>query len=128
MKSGVNRARIGRLAKQKGNVYERKISKLLSKMLKIDLRRVPASGGLDLKGDICYADFKKEMPFIIDTKNNKTLISAAMRNEIMKTIEDTEKSDIDDYMIVFRDNVLHEDFVLTPLSTIISIMNKDLKL
>lgn len=127
-KKKVDRAAIGRKSKRKGNNFERAVATLLSTELGVDFRRVPASGGLDLKGDICYKDFSKPMPVIVDTKNNKSLIGAAMRKEIVKTIEDAQKSGIEGkYFLVLHDHILHEDFALLPVKTFIGMLNGKIK-
>lgn len=121
----LTRSIIGRRSKNKGNRYERDIAKIFSEWLGIEFRRVPASGGLDIKGDICYKDFTKAMPVIVDTKNNKSLIGASLRKEIVKTIEDAKKSK--NYMLVLKDTQIHEDYALLPLSTLFELIKGTLK-
>jgi Holliday junction resolvase len=45
---------MGLNAKQKGNRFERQISKIINKKFEnANCRRTPLSGGMDFKGDIC---------------------------------------------------------------------------
>lgn len=120
----MDRSVLGRRAKRRGNAYENNIAKKLSAYFGVEFRRVPASGGLDLKGDICYKGFLRRMPVVIDTKDNKSLIGAKLRQEIAKSIADAESNETPgNYMLIVRDVKLHEDFVLLPLGLLADISN-----
>jgi hypothetical protein len=59
-------------SRNKGNAYERKISKILSKHYPPhNLRRVPSSGGLDIKCDI-YDPQNDSFPLFVECKHRKT--------------------------------------------------------
>ena len=125
VKKKPDRAAIGRRSKNKGNAFEREVAKWLSSELGIEFRRVPASGGLDLKGDICYSDFTKKMPLIIDTKNNKSLMGASLRKELDKTIEDAEKAEIPGkFFLVLHNHNSSEDYALVPMALFIEFLKK----
>lgn len=124
----IDRAALGRRAKRRGNAYENNIAKKLSEYLGVAFRRVPASGGLDLKGDICYKDFDRRMPMVIDTKDNKSLIGAKLRGEISKSKSDAKAAGTaDKYMLILRDVKLHEDFALLPLELLVDLYHGKIK-
>lgn len=59
-------------SRNKGNAFERKISKLLSKHYPPhNVRRVPSSGGLDIKCDI-YDPQNDAFPLFVECKHRKT--------------------------------------------------------
>lgn len=59
-------------SRNKGNSYERKISKVLSKHYPgFNLRRVPSSGGLDIKCDI-YDPQDDSFPLFVECKHRKS--------------------------------------------------------
>lgn len=61
--------------KAKGNVFERKIAKIMTEWTGIKFERVPASGGLHWKSDNrVYGDIvcnDPEFPFVIECKNRQ---------------------------------------------------------
>jgi len=53
----------GRMSKNKGANYERRIAGILNKAFDTDrIRRTPASGALGLKGDLCTLEGNFELP------------------------------------------------------------------
>ena len=62
---------MGKMSRDKGNRYERKIATLFSEAFNRDMRRVPASGGLDIKCDI-YDPFDDSFPYFIECKCRNT--------------------------------------------------------
>lgn len=59
-------------SRNKGNAFERKISKILSKHYPgFNLRRVPSSGGLDIKCDI-YDPKDDSFPLFVECKHRKS--------------------------------------------------------
>ena len=118
------RSIIGKRSKEKGNSYECKIAKLLSAELGIDLRRVPASGSLDLKGDICRADFKP-LNILIDTKNYKSLLGARLMKEMHKAEEDGKKAKVADRcLLIIHEYNTQNDYVLMPLAFLLELLKK----
>lgn len=63
----------GRGAMVKGKNFEREISKILSSWWGKELRRVPNSGGLNIKGDIMTSDIKDmtNFPFHFELKKQE---------------------------------------------------------
>ena len=61
---------MGKMSRDKGAAYERKVAKIFGKHFDRDLRRVPLSGGLDIKCDI-YDPKNDDFPFFIECKNRK---------------------------------------------------------
>jgi len=66
-------ASIGRGARIKGANFEREIAKILSDWWGSRLRRVPNSGGLNIKGDIMTEDVDKmkDLPFHFELKKQE---------------------------------------------------------
>ena len=59
-------------SQQKGKRYERKIAKKLSAAFDCNVRRVPNSGGLDIKGDLRNLHGALDK-FVIECKNQEKL-------------------------------------------------------
>lgn len=61
-------------AKQKGNRFEREVSKQLNKKFGTNTRRTPLSGGMDFKGDIICTDQRSILfNFSFECKNQERL-------------------------------------------------------
>ena len=52
----------GRMSKQKGARYERKVAKILGDAFGSSIRRTPASGALGIKGDLCQLEGNFDLP------------------------------------------------------------------
>lgn len=63
----------GRSAQIKGKNFERKVAKILSDWWGKKLRRVPNSGGLNIKGDLMTdnIDEMRDFPFHFELKNQE---------------------------------------------------------
>lgn len=66
-------------SRNKGNAFERKIAKILGRHFGFDVRRVPASGGLDIKCDI-YCPFDDRFPLYVECKNRKSFVFDSILN------------------------------------------------
>lgn len=59
---------MGKKSRDKGNRFERTIAKKFSEVFNMNIRRVPASGGLDIKSDV-YCPEDDRFPYFIECKN-----------------------------------------------------------
>lgn len=62
----------GKGSRMKGNRFELRIASIFSDAFDMEIRRVPASGGLDIKCDI-YCPTDDTFPFYIECKHRETL-------------------------------------------------------
>ena len=63
-------SKIGRRSRRKGQRFERKIAKVLTKATGLTWRRTPASGGMEWKGDVICTDLAPhQQPFIVECKD-----------------------------------------------------------
>lgn len=85
---------MGKKSRTKGSIYERKIAKLFSKAYGRNLRRVPLSGGLDIKCDI-YDPFNDDFPLWIECKNRKNFRFAHLFDPESALYEFLRKTRID---------------------------------
>lgn len=87
-------------SRDKGARYERKIAKIFGEAFKRDLRRVPLSGGLDIKCDI-YDPFHDDFPLFIECKHRESF-------RIQSIIDGTSEL----YEVYFRNQRLSEESYL----------------
>jgi len=80
-------------SKDKGSRYERKIAKIFSKAFNRDLRRVPLSGGLDIKCDI-YDPFFDDFPYFIECKHREIFTIDSIINGTSELYEFTRRNTI----------------------------------
>ena len=125
-KSKVDWHKVGRKSKTKGNSYERLIAKIFSEYFNEEFIRTPSSGGMDLKGDICFKEFyKKRMPVLIDTKDQKTLLGARMKQELLKARQDADYSKVGDrYFLVVHEPGTSNHFAMLPLDFLHELLKK----
>lgn len=64
----VDRRATGKAAKVHGGGFEHRVAKELEKLTQLKWKKVPASGGLHIPGDVFCLSYK-EMPFVIECKN-----------------------------------------------------------
>lgn len=62
---------MGKSSRDKGSRFERKIAKLFSDAFNMNIRRVPLSGGLDIKSDL-YCPEDDSFPYFVECKNRKS--------------------------------------------------------
>ena len=62
---------MGKSSRDKGSRFERKIAKLFSDAFDMNIRRVPLSGGLDIKSDL-YCPEDDSFPYFVECKNRKS--------------------------------------------------------
>lgn len=64
----IDRRATGKAAKVHGGGFEHRVAKELEKLTQLKWKKVPASGGLHIPGDVFCLSYKK-MPFVIECKN-----------------------------------------------------------
>lgn len=107
-------------SRRKGSVYERKIAAVFSEAFghAFTLRRVPLSGGLDIKCDV-YDPTDDGFPFYIECKNRKT-------TDILSIINGT--SDLYDWFLKNEKNLensyLHKKYVKNKVIPIVVFKEK----
>lgn len=114
----------GKMSKNKGANYERKISKIFSDFFGYSFIRTPLSGGFakqetsqDFKGDITPADRNKPFPFLVECKNQERI---NIKDWIKQAQEESAANKIP--LVIFHMN-RGEDYVCLNLKHFLSIIN-----
>jgi len=111
--------------RDKGVKYERKIAKLFSDAFKRELRRVPLSGGLDIKCDI-YDPRNDDFPYWIECKHRESLRFQSLfegTSYVYEAFTKTDKDAMNSHLsnkyvvgprplVVFRGGDFREDMVM----------------
>ena len=121
----IDRKKLGRRSKRKGNAYENKIAHIMQEYLGPEFCKTPASGGLDLRGDICYKELNTRMPMIIDTKDNKSLFGAKLLTELNKSKKDAEDYGIPgQFMLVVHEFGTSNHYAVIPFEWVLEVFKK----
>ena len=94
----VDRSKVGRASKRKGNTFERKIANIIREVLdapKDRVQRTPLSGGMYEKGDLIVKEpYTEKFPWYVECKNRESwtwpqLIKKPTDNPVFQWFEKT---------------------------------------
>lgn len=112
-------------SRNKGSRYERKIAKIFGEVFNRDLRRVPLSGGLDIKCDI-YDPFNDDFPYFIECKHRESFTLDGLINGTSDLFNFLDKVGLESFnsylinkyttqvapIVVFKGGVFRTDMVM----------------